>query len=190
MRNQNHLQSGRKFSNNILSRGKIVDISFDKRECYFILFIRNGAGRKHTYLKFYYHQNNTKLQKGQTVSVAGHIENRTSNQQIKYFTADFIKHEKTELASYFNRDETDFGFAYQKSYAKFFIRGKIVSIKHKYNSDWIELIVQDYCDNLIQVQYSKKMRTAQSIYQIDDHVGIYALPISSQKIHNGEIILH
>ena len=52
MRNQNNLQKINR--NTILARGKIIEINDKDSTPSFILFIRNGAGRKHTYLTFEY----------------------------------------------------------------------------------------------------------------------------------------
>ena len=52
MRNQNNLQN--KKQNVIFARGKIIEINDEASNPSFTLFVRNGGGRRHTFLTFIY----------------------------------------------------------------------------------------------------------------------------------------
>ncbi|MFM0588696.1 hypothetical protein, partial [Streptococcus suis] len=52
MRNQNNLRN--KEQNVIFARGKIIEINDKDSTPSFILFVRNGGGRRHTFLTFRY----------------------------------------------------------------------------------------------------------------------------------------
>ena len=117
MRNQNNLQKINR--NTILARGKIIEINDKDSTPSFILFIRNGAGRKHTYLTFEYDSNKFQLKKGMVVSITAHIENTNTPNNCVIIT-DSVQNEQTELATFFGKKEY-FGFAYTKPFAKLFV---------------------------------------------------------------------
>lgn len=182
MRNQNNLQ--KIFSNTILARGKIIEINNDDNKPSFILFIRNGAGRKHTYLKCYFNREKFQLKKGMVVSISGHIEN-INTKNCYEIIIDTIQEEQTELAVFFNK-KPSFGFAYPNHFAKMFVFGKVIDKHLKPNSNWIEMIIEDNCKNRIKVQYSTKMRVNETNFEIGDYVYLSALPISIQKTFHEE----
>ena len=177
MRNQNNLQKINR--NTILARGKIIEINNDDNKPSFTLFIRNGAGRKHTYLKCYFNREKFQLKKGMVVSISGHIENINTKNSYKVIV-DSIQEEQTELATFFDK-KPRFGFAYPKPFAKLFVCGKVIDKHLKPNSNWLDIIIQDNCKNRIKIQYSTKMRVNEIRFGIGDNVYISALPISIQK---------
>ena len=177
MRNQNNLQKINR--NTILARGKIVEVNDQDIVPYLGLFIRNGAGRKHTYLKCYFNREKFQLKKGMTVSISGHIEN-INTKNCYEIIIDTIQEEQTELAVFFNK-KPNFGFAYPNHFAKMFVFGKVIDKYLKPNSNWIEMIIKDICENRVKVQYSKKMRVNETNFEIGDYVYLSALPISIQK---------
>ncbi|HFU3700153.1 TPA: hypothetical protein ACGOZB_002132, partial [Streptococcus suis] len=178
MRNQNNLQKINR--NTILARGKIIEINDKDNTPSFILFIRNGASRKHTYLTFEYDSNKFQLKKGMMVSITAHIENINTKNSYEIMI-DTIQEEQTELAAFFNKQSV-FGFAYPKPFAKLFVFGKVIDKHLKPYSKWVEMIIQDNCKNRIKVQYSTKMRVNETRFRIGDNVYLSALPISTTKI--------
>lgn len=182
MRNQNNLRN--KEQNVIFARGKIIEINDKDSTPSFILFIRNGANRKHTYLTFEYDSNKFQLKKGMVVSITAHIENTGTLNNCVIIT-DSVQDEQTELATFFNK-KPSFGFAYPKPFAKLFVFGKVIDKHLKPNSNWIEIIIQDNCKNRIKVQYSTKMRVNEMRVGIGDNVYLSALPISIQKTFHEE----
>ena len=185
MRNQNNLQN--KKQNVLFARGKIVEINDKGSAPSFILFIRNGAGRKHTYLTFEYDSNKFHLKKGTVVSITAHIEN-TGTQNNCVIITDSVQNEQTELATFFNQ-KSDFGFAYPNHFAKMFVFGKVIDKYLKPNSNWIEMIIKDNCENRVKVQYSTKMRVNETNFEIGDYVYLSALPISIQKTIHEEMFI-
>ena len=177
MRNQNNLQN--KKQNVLFARGKIVEINDKGSAPSFILFIRNGAGRKHTYLTFEYDSNKFQLKKGIVVSITAHIENIGTLNNCVIIT-DSVQNEQTELATFFNQ-KSDFGFAYPNHFAQMFVFGTVINKHLKPNSNWIEIVIQDNCKNKVKVQYSTKMRVNETCVEIGDNVYLSALPISIQK---------
>ncbi len=177
MRNQTNLQ--KIYRNTILARGKIVEVNDQDIMPYLNLFIRNGAGRKHTFLKCYYNREKFQFKKGMTISISAHIENINTKNSYKIII-DSTQEEQTELATFFNKQSV-FGFAYLKPFAKLFVFGKVIDKHLKPNSNWIEIIIQDNCKNRIKVQYSTKMRVNETRVEIGDNVYVSALPISIQK---------
>ncbi|HEM3726745.1 TPA: hypothetical protein U1D16_002282 [Streptococcus suis] len=184
MRNQNNLRN--KEQNVIFARGKIIELNNGDTNPSFILFVRNGAARKHTYLTFEYDSNKFHLKKGTVVSITAHIEN-TGTQNNCVIITDSVQNEQTELATFFNKQSV-FGFAYPKPFAKLFVFGKVIDKHLKPNSNWIEMIIEDNCKNRIKVQYSTKMRVNDTKLNTGDKVYAYALPISTQKLVNEEIV--
>ncbi|MDW8682244.1 hypothetical protein Q7W17_09085 [Streptococcus suis] len=182
MRNQNNLRN--KEQNVIFARGKIIEINNVDNKPSFILFIRNGAGRKHTYLKCYFNREKFQLKKGMTVSISGHIENINTKNSYEIII-DTIQEEQTELAVFFNK-KPNFGFAYPNHFAKMFVFGKVIDKHLKPNSNWIEMIIEDNYKNRIKVQYSTKMRVNETRVEIGDNVYLSALPISIQKTFQEE----
>ena len=185
MRNQNNLQKINR--NTILARGKIIEINDKDSTPSFILFIRNGAGRKHTYLTFEYDSNKFQLKKGMMVSITAHIENINTKNSYEIMI-DTIQVEQTELAAFFNKQSV-FGFAYPKPFAKLFVFGKVIDKHLKPYSKWVEMIIQDNCKNRIKVQYSTKMRVNETRFGIGDNVYISALPISTTKTIQAETLI-
>ncbi|HEL1602178.1 TPA: OB-fold nucleic acid binding domain-containing protein [Streptococcus suis] len=122
MRNQNNLQKINR--NTILARGKIIEINNDDNKPSFTLFIRNGAGRKHTYLKCYFNREKFQLKKGMVVSISGHIEN-INTKNCYEIIIDTIQEEQTELAVFFNK-KPSFGFAYPNHFAKMFVLERLL----------------------------------------------------------------
>ena len=184
MRNQNNLRN--KEQNVIFARGKIIELNNGGTNPSFILFVRNGAARKHTYLTFEYDSNKFHLKKGTVVSITAHIEN-TGTQNNCVIITDSVQNEQTELATFFNKQSV-FGFAYPKPFAKLFVFGKVIDKHLKPNSNWIEMIIEDNCKNRIKVQYSTKMRVNDTKLNTGDKVYAYALPISTEKLVNEEIV--
>ncbi|HEM4275846.1 TPA: hypothetical protein U1Y72_001956 [Streptococcus suis] len=182
MRNQNNLRN--KEQNVIFARGKIIELNNGDTNPSFILFVRNGAARKHTYLTFEYDSNKFHLKKGTVVSITAHIEN-TGTQNNCVIITDSVQNEQTELATFFNKQSV-FGFAYPKPFAKLFVFGKVIDKHLKPNSNWIEMIIEDNCKNRIKVQYSTKMRVNETRVEIGDNVYLSALPISIQKTFQEE----
>ncbi|MFH6637010.1 hypothetical protein QE557_10080 [Streptococcus suis] len=185
MRNQNNLRN--KKQNVLFARGKIIEVNSDVNNPSFILFIRNGGGRKHTYLTFEYDSNKFHLKKGMVVSMTAHIEN-TGTQNNCVIITDSVQNEQTELAAFFNKQSV-FGFAYPKPFAKLFVFGKVIDKHLKPNSNWIEIIIQDNCKNKVKVQYSTKMRVNETRVESGDNVYLSALPISTTKTIQAETII-
>ncbi|HFU4223071.1 hypothetical protein V9Z57_10600 [Streptococcus suis] len=187
MRNQNNLQNKRQ--NTIFARGKIIEVNDKASNPSFILFVRNGGGRRHTFLTFRYDTDKLNPIKGTNVYIEGSLKNNTKSNTLKssHYFADYLKIDQTEISKFFNLSDSN-GFAYPKHFAKFFISGTIIHKSSRINSIWIELIVQDESDNVVKIQYSKKMRVNDINLSIDDKVYIYALPISTEKLVNEEIV--
>ncbi|NQJ30870.1 hypothetical protein HO564_09865 [Streptococcus suis] len=187
MRNQNNLRN--KEQNVIFARGKIIEINDKDSTPSFILFVRNGGGRRHTFLTFRYDTDKLNPIKGTNVYIEGSLKNNTKSNTLKssHYFADYLKIDQTEISKFFNLSDSN-GFAYPKHFAKFFISGTIIHKSSRINSIWIELIVKDECDNVVKIQYSKKMRVNDINLSIDDKVYIYALPISTEKLVNEEIV--
>ncbi len=152
MRNQNNLRN--KKQNVLFARGKIIEVNNEASNPYFTLFIRNGGGRKHTFLKCYFKLEKFQLQKGMTALISGHIENINTKNSYKIII-DSIQEEQTELAAFFNKQSV-FGFAYPKPFAKLFVFGKVIDKQVKPNSNWIEMIIKDNSENRVKVQYSAR----------------------------------
>ncbi|WP_170241337.1 hypothetical protein [Streptococcus suis] len=187
MRNQNNLRN--KEQNVIFARGKIVEVNNDVSNPSFILFIRNGGGRRHTFLTFRYDADKLNPIKGTNVYIEGSLKNNAKSNRLKssHYSADYLKIEQTEISNYFNLSESK-GFAFPKHFAKFLIYGTILNKSANYNSIWVELTVKDGKENVVKIQYSKRMRVNDINLSIDDKVYIYALPISTQKLVKEEIV--
>ncbi|MCK3882433.1 hypothetical protein HCC13_08775 [Streptococcus suis] len=185
MRNQNNLQKLNR--NTVLARGKIVEVNDQDSMPYLNLFIRNGAGRKHTFLKCYFNREKFQFKKGMTISISAHIENINTKNSYKIII-DSTQEEQTELAAFFNKQSV-FGFAYPKPFAKLFVFGKVIDKHLKPYSKWVEMIIQDNCKNRIKVQYSTKMRVNETRFGIGDNVYISALPISTTKTIQAETFI-
>lgn len=187
MRNQNNLQNQRQ--NTIFARGRIVEVNNDDNKPSFILFIRNGDGRRHTFLTFRYDADKLNPIKGTNVYIEGSLKNNTKSNRLKssHYSADYLKMEQTEISNHFNLSESK-GFAFPKHFAKFFIYGTVINRYVNNCSIWVELTVKDESNNVIKIQYSKNMRVNDLNLRIGDKVYIYALPISTEKLVNGEIV--
>ncbi|MGQ7320233.1 hypothetical protein ACTGXJ_07960 [Streptococcus suis] len=187
MRNQNNLQNINR--NTIFARGKIIEINDKDCTPSFILFIRNGAGRKHTYLTLRYDPNILYPIKGTNVYIEGHLNNDINSNKFKnqHYFADCLIKDQTEISNYFNLSESE-GFAYRNHFSKMFVFGTVINKYLKPNSKWIELIIRDNCKNQIKVQYSTKMRVNDIKFKVGDKVYVYALPISTEKFVNDEIV--
>ncbi|MEI4352792.1 hypothetical protein V9Z49_04935 [Streptococcus suis] len=187
MRNQNNLQNINR--NTIFARGKIIEINDKDCAPSFILFIRNGAGRKHTYLTLRYDPNILYPIKGTNVYIEGHLNNVINSNKFKnqHYFADNLTVVQTEISNYFNLSKSN-GFAFPKHFAKFFVYGTILNRSVNYNSIWVEVTVKDENDNVVKIQYSKKMRVNDINLSVGDKVYIYALPISTEKFVTEEIV--
>lgn len=187
MRNQNNLQNKRQ--NTIFARGKIVEVSNDVNNPSFLLFIRNGGGRRHTYLAFKYDANKLTPIDGANVYIEGHLNNAFNSTKLKrqHYFADCLNLDQTEISNHFSLKESK-GFAYPKHFAKFFVYGTVINMNVNYNSIWIELTIKDENDNEVKIQYSKKMRVNDTKLNTGDKVYVYALPISTEKLVNEEIV--
>ncbi|HFI0633236.1 TPA: hypothetical protein ACGO4G_001840 [Streptococcus suis] len=121
--------------------------------------------------------------------IEGSLKNNTKSNRLKssHYSADYLKMEQTEISNYFNLSESK-GFAYPKHFAKFLIYGTILNKSVNYNSIWVELTVKDKNDNVVKIQYSNNMRVNDLNLRIGDKVYIYALPISTEKLFNEEIV--
>ena len=187
MRNQNNLRN--KKQNVLFARGKIIEVSNDVNNPSFLLLIRNGGGRRHTFLTFRYDVSKIVPITGTNVYIEGHLNNIFDSTRYKsqYYVADYLKLEQTEITNHFNLSESN-GFAFPKHFANFFVYGTVINMNVNYNSIWIELTVKDENENVVKIQYSKKMRVNDINLSIDDKVYIYALPISTEKLVNEEIV--
>lgn len=187
MRNQNNLRN--KKQNVLFARGKIIEVNDKASNPYFTLFIRNGGGRRHTNLTFRYDTEKLIPKEGTNVYVEGHLNNvfESTRYKSQYYVADYLKLEQTEITNYFNLSESN-GFAFPKHFAKFFVYGTVINKYDNYNSIWIELTIKDENDNVVKIQYSKKMRVNDIKLNTGDKVYVYALPISTEKLVNEEIV--
>ncbi|HEL2552467.1 hypothetical protein HO542_00585 [Streptococcus suis] len=187
MRNQNNLRN--KEQNVLFARGKIIEVNNDDNKPSFILFIRNGGGRRHTFLTFRYDVSKIVPIEGTNVYIEGHLNNIFDSTRYKsqYYVADYLKLEQTEITNHFNLSESN-GFAFPKHFAKFFVYGTVIHKSSRINSIWIELIVKDKYNNEVKLQYSKKMRVSDIKFKVGDKVYVYALPISTEKLLNEEIV--
>ena len=185
MRNQNNLRN--KKQNVLFARGKIIDVN--ENEPTFTVFIRNGAGRKHTYLIFRYNVDILYPIKGTNVYIEGHLNNIIDSNKFKnqHYFADNLTVVQTEISNYFNLSKSN-GFAFPKHFAKFFVYGTVLNRSVNYNSIWIEVTVKDENENVVKIQYSKKMRVNDINLSVGDKVYIYALPISTEKDIEGKIV--
>ncbi|HFI0769177.1 TPA: hypothetical protein ACGO6Y_002372, partial [Streptococcus suis] len=147
------------------------------------------GGRRHTFLTFRYDADKLKPREGTNVYIEGHLYNNLGSTSFKsqHYFADFLKKEQTEISNFFNLSDSN-GFAYPKHFAKFFISGTIIHKSSRINSIWIELIVKDKYNNEVKLQYSKKMRVSDIKFKVGDKVYVYALPISTEKLVNEEIV--
>lgn len=121
---------------NIVQKKCLAKVNVDNKPS-FILFIRNGAGRKHTYLKCYFNREKFQLKKGMVVSISGHIEN-INTKNCYEIIIDTIQEEQTELAVFFNK-KPSFGFAYPNHFAKMFVFGKVID-KHLKPNTFLKII--------------------------------------------------
>ncbi|HEM6278691.1 TPA: hypothetical protein U2C99_001152 [Streptococcus suis] len=188
MRNQNNLRN--KKQNVLFARGKIIEVNNDDgNKPSFILFIRNGGGRRHTFLTFRYDVSKIVPIEGTNVYIEGHLNNAFNSTKHKHqhYFADHLKVVRTEISDYFNLSES-VGFAYPKHFAKLFVYGTVINMNVNYNSIWIELTIKDENNNEVRIQYSKKMRVNDIKFKLGDKVYVYALPISTQKLVKGEIV--
>ena len=131
MRNQNNLRN--KKQNVLFARGKIIDVN--ENEPTFTVFIRNGAGRKHTYLIFRYNPDILYPIKGTNVYIEGHLNNIIDSNKFKnqHYFADNLTVVQTEISNYFNLSKSN-GFAFPKHFAKFFVYGTVLNRSVNYNS--------------------------------------------------------
>ncbi|HEM5155467.1 TPA: hypothetical protein U1276_002290, partial [Streptococcus suis] len=178
-----------KKQNVLFARGKIIEVNNDVSNPSFILFIRNGGGRRHTFLTFRYDADKIVPIEGTNVYIEGHLNNIFYSARFKnqYYFADHLKVDQTEISNHFNLKESK-GFAFPKHFAKFFVHGTVINMNVNNNSIWIELTIKDENDNEVKIQYSKKMRVNDTKLNIGDKVYVYALPISTEKLVNEEIV--
>lgn len=69
--------------NTVIARGKIINIEHNEDYSYLKLFIRNGAGLRHTYLTFRYDPKIFYISKNQYVIITAHIENKQNQSKIE-----------------------------------------------------------------------------------------------------------
>lgn len=69
--------------NTVIARGKIINIEHNEDYSYLKLFIRNGAGLRHTYLTFRYDPKIFYISKKQYVIITAHIENKQNQSKIE-----------------------------------------------------------------------------------------------------------
>ncbi|HFI0578544.1 TPA: hypothetical protein ACGO05_000951 [Streptococcus suis] len=126
---------------------------------------------------------------GTNVYIEGHLNNAFNSTKLKrqHYFVDCLKLEQTEISKHFSLKESK-GFAFPKHFAKFFVHGTIINKYDNYNSTWIELSIKDENDNVVKIQYSKKMRVNDIKLNTGDKVYVYALPISTEKFVNEEIV--
>lgn len=172
--------------NAVIARGKIINIEHNEDYSYLKLFIRNGAGLRHTYLTFRYDPKIFYISKNQYVIITAHIENKQNSfgGVDQFIIIDSISESQSELSEHFFDNQKKLGFSHPKSYAKCYVYGKVIHKFEKNNSNWIELIVKDNFDFTVKLQYSKKMRVSDINYDVGDNLFIYALIISSEKTIN------
>ncbi|HFI0639022.1 TPA: hypothetical protein ACGO1U_001164 [Streptococcus suis] len=187
MRNQNNLRN--KKQNVLFARGKIIEVNDKASNPSFTLFVRNGGGRRHTFLTFIYDSDKLNPIKGTNVYIEGSLKNNTKSNTLKssHYFANYLKMEQTEISNHFNLAESK-GFAFPKHFAKFFIYGTVINRSVNNSSIWVELTVKDESNNVVKIQYSKNMRVNDLNLRIGDKVYIYALPISTEKLVNEEIV--
>lgn len=187
MRNQNNLRN--KEQNVIFARGKIIEINDEASNPSFTLFVRNGGGRRHTFLTFIYDSDKVVPIEGTNVYIEGHLNNAFNSTKLKrqHYFVDCLKLEQTEISKHFSLKESK-GFAFPKHFAKFFVHGTVINMNVNYNSIWIELTIKDENNNDVKIQYSKKMRVNDIKFKVGDRVYAYALPISTKKFVNEEIV--
>ncbi|HEM4324106.1 TPA: hypothetical protein U2C24_002431 [Streptococcus suis] len=187
MRNQNNLRN--KEQNVLFARGKIIEVNNDDNKPSFILFIRNGGGRRHTFLTFRYDASKIVPIESTNVYIEGHLNNACNSTIFKrqHYFADRLKLDQTEISNHFSLKESK-GFAYPKHFAKLFVYGTVINMNVNYNSIWIELTIKDENNNEVKIQYSKKMRVNDIKFKVGDRVYAYALPISTEKLVNEEIV--
>ena len=99
MRNQNNLRN--KKQNVLFARGKIIEVNNEASNPYFTLFIRNGGGRKHTFLKCYFKLEKFQLQKGMTALISGHIENINTKNSYKIIQYESILKKNADFKRFF-----------------------------------------------------------------------------------------
>ena len=175
--------------NTVIARGKIINIEHNEDYSYLKLFIRNGAGLRHTYLTFRYDPKIFYISKNQYVIITAHIENKQNSfgGVDRFLIIDSISESQSELSEHFFDNQKKLGFSYPKPYAKCYLYGKVSHKFEKNNSNWIELIVKDNFDFTVKLQYSKKMRVSdidsecrrQSIHI---HFNCFKQKIINQKI--------
>ena len=69
--------------NTVIARGKIINIEHNEDCSYLKLFIRNGAGLRHTYLTFRYDPKIFYISKNQYVIITAHIKNKQNQSKIE-----------------------------------------------------------------------------------------------------------
>lgn len=182
MNKNNVTQSDTVMRNRVIARGKIVEL----KSRTLTLFIRKGAGRKHTYLTFHYDEPLPQVFKGDKVIILGHLENKEEEGRIsQYYKIDDVQKDSTELSQYFQTKE-QLGFASPKPFTKFFVYGKVRQIYSNDWSNWVEVIVEDRSGISIKLQYSLNMRVSDISISVGDNIYLYALPISTTKLFDDE----
>ena len=95
--------------NTVIARGKIINIEHNEDYSYLKLFIRNGAGLRHTYLTFRYDPKIFYISKNQYVIITAHIENNQNQSTLekqktaKEFLAGFLAGNHITLSVSHNR---------------------------------------------------------------------------------------
>ncbi|HFI0289425.1 TPA: hypothetical protein ACGOVY_000043 [Streptococcus suis] len=128
------------------------------------------------------------MKTGTTIHVKGHVENfiDSRNKLAQRYVADIITPEKTELARYFRKEDFHFSFAPQMHFAKFFVAGEVTRVINNTTSKWIVLSIKDASGNIVNIQFSRRMRVADNFFKKGDYVYAYAIPISTKKNISGQ----
>ena len=89
--------------NTVIARGKIINIEHNEDYSYLKLFIRNGAGLRHTYLIFRYDPKIFYISKNQYVIITAHIENKQNSfgGVDQFIIIDSISESQSELSEHF-----------------------------------------------------------------------------------------
>ena len=109
MKNHVNSQIKNRRRNTVIARGKIINIEHNEDCSYLKLFIRNGAGLRHTYLIFRYDPKIFYISKNQYVIITAHIKNKQNQSKIekqktaKEFLAGFWARNQINLSVSHNR---------------------------------------------------------------------------------------
>lgn len=170
-------------------RGRVIGKGGSKDVFPFLrIFIRSK--RKHNYLKIHFHPSTiTDVGVNQYVYVKGFVKSNLipylyEGKKEQYLFGESINHEKTELEEVFEIE--NIGFAYRHSFSRVYLSGLVQSITE--SNDWIKIQIRDYKEQVIALQYSKRMRVYDIDLQTNDFVMITAFVVSSKKIIGDKLV--